>query len=208
MRRFPGSGPGLSAPPCRVLPSAVGLLSMNIQRPPPLPPLSSSSSSALYVSPWLRLFLRSGFLSLSLAHTYTHSLPRSSIASIFVHLRNHQELPTSRSGRGGLRTTNENKTRTERTTLYSFLLFSCCCFPPFPLHSTYFLTPTCERSPSKGWQRWVRQDLTWLRNKKARVVCVSSSWCASTLAVALGALNTCRVEFSAQPGPLCCVLSI
>lgn len=139
MRRFPGSGPGLSAPPCRVLPSAVGLLSMNIQRPPPLSPLSSSSSSALYVSPWLRLFLRSGFLSLSLAHTYTHSLPRSSIASIFVHLRNHQELPTSRSGRGGLRTTNENKTRTERTTLYSFLLFSCCCFPPiFPPFYLFF----------------------------------------------------------------------
>lgn len=71
MRRFPGSGPGLSAPPCRVLPSAVGLLSMNIQRPLPT---SSSSSSALYVSPWLRLFLLSGFLSLSLAHTYTPSL--------------------------------------------------------------------------------------------------------------------------------------
>lgn len=73
MRRFPGSGPGLSAPPCRVLPSAVGLLSMNIQRPPPLPPLSSSSSSALYVSPWLRLFLRSGFLSLSCTHIHSLS---------------------------------------------------------------------------------------------------------------------------------------
>lgn len=143
MRRFPGSGPGLSAPPCRVLPSAVGLLSMNIQRPPPPPPpplpsLSSSSSSTLYVSPWLRLFLRSGFLSLSLAHTYTHSLPRSSIASIFVHLRNHQELPTSRSGRGGLRTTNENKTRTERTTLYSFFIFLLLLPPIFPPFYLFF----------------------------------------------------------------------
>lgn len=130
--------------------------------------------------------------SLSLAHTYTPSLFHCIHFWAFKKSsRITNQLEWQRGVKDYKRKLNEDAADHAFLILIFFLF--CCCSPPIFPPSYFFLIQTCERSPSKGWQRWVRQDLTWLRNKKARVVCVSSSWFASTLAIAFGAPNTCRV---------------
>lgn len=69
------------------------------------------------------------------------------IASIFLYLRNLQELSTWRKPRNTARRKATIENKHEGLDAWA---------------------STCEEAFSKRWQRWARQDLTWLQNKKAR----------------------------------------
>lgn len=120
-------------PPVRVFAAAMRLLSMN-SAPSPLHPLSFFSSSTCFYRPASSSYL--DFFLLSPTPS-----PLSLIASIFVHLRNHQELGTWRKA-----SEPEWKRRVKDSQTNK--------------GGRGILFPPCEENLPKGWQRWVRQDLT------------------------------------------------